>query len=177
MNLADKAARIAVEAHLSINQVRKYTGEPYFNHCKNVAYLTSLVSEDEEQIAAAYLHDVLEDVLPKNPKYDRNLILNEFGDNVLKYVIELTEPVIAGNRKERKLLECERLSLISDKSQTIKYADLIDNSRTILKYDPGFSKIYIEEKMNILFALKKGNQYLRGIAIDICVDRYFCKEP
>jgi len=60
------AARIAEDAHSG--QVDKI-GEPYFNHPQTVAYLVTTVptfhalsSEDREHaVAAAFLHDVLED--------------------------------------------------------------------------------------------------------------------
>ena len=42
-------------------QVRKYTGEPYIVHPREVATLVSTVAHTPEMLAAALLHDVVED--------------------------------------------------------------------------------------------------------------------
>ena len=39
--------------HFHGEQKRKYTGEPYWHHCRNVAELVSAVNADPEVIAAA----------------------------------------------------------------------------------------------------------------------------
>src|SRR5690606_3806810 len=59
-NLISYAHLFAAEAHLS--QVRKYTNEPYILHPRAVAALARSAARcTEEMIAAAYLHDVVED--------------------------------------------------------------------------------------------------------------------
>ena len=49
------------------------------------------------------------------------------------------------NRAERKRLEAIRLGSISDRAQTIKYADFLNNGEDILVQDPKFAKVYIRE--------------------------------
>jgi (p)ppGpp synthase/HD superfamily hydrolase len=58
-------------------QKRKYTGEPYFNHCDSVARIVAEYMNDMGMIAAAALHDVLEDteVTPAE-------LRNAFGERV-----------------------------------------------------------------------------------------------
>ena len=53
---------LAFAADRHKDQKRKYTGEPYFNHLAEVAALVSVYNNDAEVIAAAYLHDSVEDV-------------------------------------------------------------------------------------------------------------------
>ena len=53
------AMDIAARAHEG--QVRKYTGEPYLTHPFAVAGLVRSVTDDEDMVAAAILHDVVED--------------------------------------------------------------------------------------------------------------------
>ena len=60
-DLDKKAMRYATEAHSRINHRRKYTSELYDVHLKNVADIVASVTEDPEMIAAAWLHDIVED--------------------------------------------------------------------------------------------------------------------
>ncbi|MBW3551609.1 MAG: HD domain-containing protein [Proteobacteria bacterium] len=55
-------------AHAHHGQTRKYTGEPYFNHCEDVAHLVEASGGDKTMIAAASLHDTIEDTdLTRDP--------------------------------------------------------------------------------------------------------------
>jgi hypothetical protein len=54
-------AAFATEAHERIDQRRKYTNQPYQEHLKAVAELVAEVTDDAEMIAAAWLHDTVED--------------------------------------------------------------------------------------------------------------------
>jgi len=162
----EKAKQFCIDAHDSIGQRRKYTHEPYSNHPINVAYLVECVGGTQEMICAAYLHDVLEDVMPINPAYNAMAILEEFNVNIYHMVLDLTDTStpMDGNRESRKAAERDRLSDCSDEVQTIKLADLIDNSLTIVKYDPLFAKIYLKEKRELLNVMKGGNIMLWNIA-------------
>ena len=53
------AANFAYEKHK--RQRRKYTGEPYINHCLEVVALVACVTSDKSMISAAFLHDTVED--------------------------------------------------------------------------------------------------------------------
>lgn len=150
MNLYDKAKHLAVQAHESIGQIRKFSKRPYYTHVLEVAELVSKKTNDEDILAAACLHDVLEDVTPVNSTYNENWILSNFNQRVLKIVIELTN-VYSKNaypeltRKVRKALEKERLSKVSEEAKLIKKADLYHNNGEMDEEDP-FTKIWREEK-------------------------------
>lgn len=150
------AFEFAKAAHRSINQKRKYSGEDYIIHPIRVVNLLESVGEsDQEVLQAAYLHDVLEDVAPVNPVYRAERIKEEFGPRVLELVQELTdeytsEKYPAINRAARKKQEAVRLSNISVGAMKIKLADLIDNTSDITKNDPGFARVYLEEKRRII---------------------------
>ena len=60
-DLVVRARLYATQAHSRINHRRKYTSEPYDVHLKNVANIVASVTEDAEMIAAAWLHDIVED--------------------------------------------------------------------------------------------------------------------
>ena len=57
----ERAAEFAKAAHEGIDQRRKYTNEPYIVHPQLVAEIVSSVTDDEDMICAAWLHDVVED--------------------------------------------------------------------------------------------------------------------
>jgi (p)ppGpp synthase/HD superfamily hydrolase len=149
MNMYEKARIFAIEAHSSIGQVGKFDGAPYHTHVLRVAELVSSRTKDQEVLAAACLHDVLEDVEPKNPDFARGRILEEFGPRVLDLVVELTDVYTKENhpdknRKTRKELEARRLAEVSEEAKLIKRADLHDNNRSIL--GTSFEKTWLEEK-------------------------------
>jgi hypothetical protein len=65
-----------------------------------------------------------------------------------------------GNRAERKVREKDRLAKISADAQTIKVADLIDNTKSIVERDPGFAKVYLKEKAAVLAVMTKADPRL-----------------
>lgn len=158
-------------AHDSIRQKRKYTGEPYWHHTDEVALLVASVLGDPEVIAAAHLHDVLEDVAPDHG-FTYGKILSLFGDRVAKMVVDLTDQYVPANyptwnRAKRKAKEAERLGMISPPAMTIKLADLISNSRSIRQHDPKFAKTYLAEKAYLLPFLLEGDPALFRQAEDL----------
>lgn len=152
-------------------QERKYTGEPYVVHCDEVAKIVETVIEPgtiigQQMVCAAYLHDTLEDT--KCSRTDIELL---FGIHVMHLVLQLTNcGVSEGNRAARYKINCERLARASDEAQTIKLADLISNTSTIVKYDPGFAKLYLEEKEGVLNILTRGDKRLQERAWKILTE-------
>lgn len=162
MNLEEKALKFATEAHGSIGQVRKYTGEPYINHPIAVAELVRHTPGcTPEMIAAALLHDTVEDT-----NVSLEDIYNEFGRVVANYVFWLTDISMPedGNREARKKLDREHISNAPRPVKTVKIADLIDNTKTISALDPEFWKVYREEKIKLLDVLSDGDEALYNIA-------------
>lgn len=140
-------------------QQRKYTGEPYIVHPAKVAWIVKSVPHTPEMIAAAWMHDVLEDT-----DADEAEIRREFGDEIADLVLWLTDPVrtaAGGNRATRKAAHRARLKLAPVEAKTVKLADLIHNSESILKYDEKFARTYIPEKRLLLDeALREGDAIL-----------------
>lgn len=173
MTKQEQALEFATKAHQSIGQKRKYTFEDYINHPIAVSKLIKdfvFLDFHEDLICAALLHDVVEDVYPVNSYYSIHTIEKIFGVMVARYVEGLTDVYTKEEfpnirRKERKLLECYRLSKTSGAVKTIKLADLIDNTSSIVKHDPVFAKLYLEEKEEMLIALNGGSLTLMNIAV------------
>ena len=153
--LEEKALDFATRAHKE--QVRKYTEEPYINHPAAVAEILRKSGARPEVIAAGYLHDVVEDC-------DVSLeeIEAEFGPDVAKLVDEVTDKSRPedGNRATRKAIDRDSLAKASPEGQTIKLADLIDNTSSIVERDPNFAKVYLAEKRDLLEVLTKGDRRL-----------------
>ena len=138
-------------------QVRKYTGEPYIEHCREIVEILKGVPHTEDMLAAAWLHDVLEDT-----QCSSHLIYKRFGANVLNMIVTLTDcRKSLGNRAARKAIDRERLSCASADVQTIKLADLISNTKSIVEHDPKFAKTYLIEARMLLDVLVKGDASLR----------------
>lgn len=162
----------ADEAHGS--QQRKYSTERYIVHPVRVMKICEEYDNRTEVLAAALLHDVLEDTPITEQELYRFLCdkLNpQQADNTLLLVIELTDVYTKKaypewNRKKRKQKETERLSHISPEAQTIKYADIIDNTNEIVVFDRQFAPKFLQECLHILKLAEKGNKSLRKIVTD-----------
>lgn len=154
MSLEERAYTFAEKAHRG--QLRRYTGAPYFEHVEAVASVVATVPHTPEMLAAAFLHDVVEDC-----DVSIDDIFRDFGFDVARYVSDLTSPpASAGNRAQRKQMDLRRLATAHPKSKTIKLADLIDNTSTIVERDPGFARVYMPEKAALLPVLADGDPTL-----------------
>lgn len=162
-DLEKHALRFATKAH--DGQVRKYTGEPYINHPVAVAAIVATVDHTPEMIAAAYLHDTVEDCGVTLAE-----IKERFGGKVatlVAYLSDISAP-FHGNRAARKALDLQHTALAPAEAKTIKIADLIDNTKTISALDPGFWQIYRKEKKRLLEVLKEGDPVLWAQAAAQC---------
>lgn len=159
--LVNRAIRFATEAHERIDHLRKYSNLSYTVHLDQVAKITETVTDDEEMIAAAWLHDVVEDTPATLEDIER-----EFGVSVAILVRELTDisKPSDGNRAERKALDKAHLAQASARAQTIKLADLIDNCMDITKYDPRFARVYVKEMEALLRVLVNADEGLMSRA-------------
>jgi len=170
-DILEKAKSFAVNAHESINQKRKYTDEPYYVHCGRVVKILSEVINDEEILAAAWMHDILEDVAPHNPDYSEEKIRQLFGDRIGDIVVDLTDSKLEyGNRAARKAHDRERLESASVEAKTVKLADLIDNFIDIQNNDPGFSVVFAREINLLLPYLSAGNSILFSKLSDLLIN-------
>lgn len=165
MSIVDRAALFAKAAHLAINQKRKYTGEPYHTHPFRVAEIVKKAGGSPEMIAAAYLHDVVEDT-----HITLGVIIEEFTLEVAELVnwVSDFQTTADGNRATRKSREREKLAMAPAAAQTIKLADLIDNTKSIVEHDLDFATIYLQEKALILQCMKRGDPELWGEAAVLC---------
>lgn len=158
MSIIEAARLFATDAHGSINQKRKYSGEDYIVHPQQVASIVMDAGGTEDMVAAAWLHDVVEDT----PITLESIIL-EFGETIGRLVDELTDKYTDKTvpRKERKSLELLRIEKVSREAQSIKIADIIANLSDFTMLDKKFAERYIEEKYRQYMILTKADKYLR----------------
>jgi len=161
-DLIDRARAFAIERHGE--QKRKYTGEPYWHHLRNVAEIVAGIGCHEYLVAAAWLHDTVEDA---GVTFDE--IEAEFGPEVRELVFWLTDRSRPedGNRRARKEIDREHLRRASPPAQTVKLADLIDNARSIVAHDKHFARVYLSEKEKLLEVLTKADPGLRERAYEV----------
>lgn len=170
--LVKRAREFAERKHSSIGHTRKYTGEPYTVHLKAVVRLVECVDHTQEMLAAAWLHDTLEDTETNSTE-----ILDKFGFNIFSLVLMLTDVSKPedGNRAFRKRMDREHFLKASNEAKTIKLADLIDNSQSIIKHDKKFAEVYMTEKVLLLGFLAGGDDSLYFKAWKIVEDFYAYK--
>jgi (p)ppGpp synthase/HD superfamily hydrolase len=158
-----KAIDFMKAAHRSIDQRRKDNVRLYEVHPLDVlARLQAAGVTDEDILIAALLHDVIEDVFPKNEFYQISEIERNFGLRVGGFVLELTDEYTKQNypdlnRRARKQLERERYATFSDEAKLVKLADIASNladDGTVLEADGrvevGFNQMFIKEKSKCL---------------------------
>lgn len=180
-----KAKQYAHDAHDSIGQTRKYSGEPYWVHTDEVGQLLWDVGESDDVVCAGFLHDVKEDIPTSEPMYscmdETELysltdIYEKFNENISNLVEEVTNvfeskiyPYL--NRKLRKECEHARLASCSAGAHSIKYADIISNLKDWKQFpDKGYLIKYVKEKKDLLDKCKKGHRGLYNEAYDLVLD-------
>lgn len=155
-DLAFQAMYFFREAHK--DQKRKYTGNPYSDHLAEVAGIVAAVHPAQFVIATAWGHDSVED---QGITYQE--LLERFGLTVADGILLLSD-LESGNRAERKAASRRRLAAAPGWVQTIKCADLISNTSSIVQHDPDFAVVYLEEKRLLLDVLTKADTRLLAIA-------------
>jgi (p)ppGpp synthase/HD superfamily hydrolase len=158
MDLILDAVEFATRAHHG--QLRKYEDEPYIVHPIAVAKTVSEFVSDPLMVAAALLHDTVEDC-----DVTFTDISERFGPLVTHYVYGLTAPSIGSDKPRalRKEMDREFLAKQDYEIQTIKLADILDNTKpsgAFMKKDPKFFKLFMEEKYEMVKVLDKGHGML-----------------
>ena len=147
INLIRNAYEYAYRKHFSQKRI---TGDDYITHPLNVAWILTDVNADGEAIAAALLHDTIED---SDSTYDE--IKSLFGENVANIVDGVTKinrinfssdsEQMAAN--QRKIL----VGLSSDvRVLIVKLADRLHNMRTLYVLSEEKQKRKAKETLEIL---------------------------
>ena len=124
---------LAFAAHKHRDQRRKDpAASPYINH--PIALANVLVNEggvtDEEVLAAALLHDTVEDTATTSEE-----LQEIFGPRIARIVAEVTDDK-ALPKAERKRLQVEHAARLSPEAKLVKLADKICNLRDVAERAP-----------------------------------------
>ncbi|MFM7011883.1 MAG: guanosine polyphosphate pyrophosphohydrolase [Betaproteobacteria bacterium] len=166
MSVAYDAMIFARDVHKS--QRRKYTNNPYTDHLAEVVGIAMSVGWRHAEIhpdnfmAVCWLHDCMEDQGVTAP----GLIGLGMPFDVVDGVVMLSD-MEQGTRAQRKAASRARLATAPGWVQTIKCADLISNTSSIVQHDPKFSDVYLKEKRALLDVMTKADPRLRAIAIEM----------
>jgi guanosine-3',5'-bis(diphosphate) 3'-pyrophosphohydrolase len=126
-----KAAHFSAQKHS--DQRRKDKDEsPYINHPISVALVIAEIGgvSDPEILAAALLHDTLEDTETTPEELE-----NEFGKKVCAYVLEVSDDKTLP-KEERKRRQIEHAKKISKGAAFIKLGDKISNVTDVINSPP-----------------------------------------
>lgn len=152
-----RTAAYAAKAHAGV--VRKFGGEPYITHPLDVAGIVADAGGSEEMVMAALLHDVVEDT-----PITIEEIKETFGEKVASLVFDMTKvsKLSDGDRETRKAMDLAHTAKVSAEAATIKLADLISNSRSVVGMSKAFAKMYTLENFKVLAALSHGDVNLHA---------------
>ena len=161
-SLSYEAMIFAREVHK--NQKCKYTGNPYVHHLAEVAGIAMSagwhisVVHPHKIMAVCWLHDCMED-----QGVETKTLCQKFGYDIAESVMLISD-FEAGNRDQRKVEQSVRISNAPGWLQTIKCADLISNTPSVLQHDPKFAETYLEKNRLLLEVMTKADRRLLAIA-------------
>jgi hypothetical protein len=163
-----QALNLATKLHQG--QLRKVDGLSYIVHPVAVAIILSEYTKDDDTLAAALLHDTLEDV----PGYSYDDLVRDSNEEVARLVRQVSEGEnnhTRGNWSERKLAYLNQIKTAPLGAVLISAADKLHNLRSLLdeyqisgeavwrkfNSDPLAQKVYYDALMRVIkFRLQSG---------------------
>ena len=123
--LIQRAYRVAEEAH---REQKRHSGEPYINHCLAVASILADLGVPAEVVAAALLHDTVEDttITLKDLKRDFDDTIANLVDGVTK--LTKLPRVSRGDQHAEQSYESDLADVISEKNTRSRKQDLISET-------------------------------------------------
>ncbi len=144
--LIRKAYEFSNEAH---DGQKRQSGEPYIEHCLQVAFILAEQHMDSVTIAAGLVHDVVEDT-----DFTIEQIREEFGDEIAELVDGVTKigAVHFSSREEQQVEYFRKMLLTMSKDIRvilIKLADRLHNMRTLEFMPPEKQKAIAQETSDV----------------------------
>lgn len=167
LEVVTRAYHFAAHSHAG---QRRASGEPYITHPLEVANILTLMKMDTASVAAAVLHDVVEDT-------DTTLadIQTSFGADVAQLVDSLTKiSRIKFRSKQERLAENFRKMVVAMAKDLrvilIKLADRLHNMRTISVLSPAKRMRIAQETLDIYapLATRLGIYGIKSELEDLC---------
>jgi GTP diphosphokinase / guanosine-3',5'-bis(diphosphate) 3'-diphosphatase len=159
-DLLNRAYVYAMKAH---GEQKRASGDPYFSHPLQVAAILTDLKLDDATIAAALLHDTIEDTDATRAEIDR-----VFGHDIGRLVEGLTKlkklELVSREAKQAENLRKLLLAIADDvRVLLIKLADRLHNMRTLVYRPPEARRRTAEETLDIYAPLagRMGMQEMR----------------
>ena len=129
--LLDRAVIFAVKAHAGTE--RRGKGFPYIVHPMEAMEIVATITPDQELLAAAALHDVVEDT-----EISADEIRREFGDRIAALVVAESDVFEEGVSEEdswhaRKQAAMDRLAAAPRDAKIVAMGDKLSNMRAIAR--------------------------------------------
>lgn len=129
--LLDRAIIFAVKAHAGTE--RRGKGFPYIVHPMEAVEIVATITPDQELLAAAALHDVVEDT-----EISADEIRREFGDRIAALVVAESDVFVEGVSEEdswhdRKQAAMDRLAAAPHDAKIVAMGDKLSNMRAIAR--------------------------------------------
>lgn len=129
--LLDRAIIYAVKAHAGTE--RRGKGFPYIVHPMEAVEIVATITPDQELLAAAALHDVVEDTDVKVED-----LRKEFGDRIASLVAAESDVMVEGVSEEdswhdRKQAAIDRLAAAPHDAKIVAMGDKLSNMRAIAR--------------------------------------------
>jgi GTP diphosphokinase / guanosine-3',5'-bis(diphosphate) 3'-diphosphatase len=145
-DLLNRAYVYAMRAH---GEQKRASGDPYFSHPLQVAAILTDLKLDDATIAAALLHDTIEDTDATRAEIDRL-----FGHDIGVLVEGLTKlkrlDLVSKEAKQAENLRKLLLAIADDvRVLLIKLADRLHNMRTLEYMPPASRQVTAEETLDI----------------------------
>lgn len=170
--------RLFEDAHRG--QVRKYTGEPYFNHCLRVMGRTILHPEAGFiQAISSSGHDVFEDVKWATPQWALD---NGVPELSVMLMLALTNPSKKHpqlSRKERKRMDRDHVKGGCVWTKRIKMIDCNDNVIDFMRNDINFLRdVYLRESWSLFEVMCDADDILASeLALTLKAAEKLCATP
>ena len=165
-DLLNRAYVYAMRAH---GEQKRASGDPYFSHPLQVAAILTDLKLDDATIAAALLHDTIEDTDATRTEIDRL-----FGHDIGVLVEGLTKlkklDLVSKEAKQAENLRKLLLAIAADvRVLLIKLADRLHNMRTLEYRPPEARRVTAEETLDIYAPLagRMGMQAMRDELEDL----------
>jgi GTP pyrophosphokinase len=144
--LVRRAYDIAAERHR--DQLRR-SGDPYLTHLLEVAHILADMRMDATTLAAALLHDVIEDT-----EFPLSRLQERFGEETARLVEGVTKigrlNMLAPEARQAENIRKMVLAMVNDvRVVVVKLADRLHNMRTIQYLDPAKQQRIARETLEI----------------------------
>ena len=117
-----QAYRYAKRKHDDTGAIRKHSGLPYIVHPEGVAMLAKAYGGSDDEIAAAYLHDTVEDAGVIISDIDE-----KFGPGVADIVSQVTNDAAEVKRLGKEKYISKELSELTHPALFVKLCDILYN--------------------------------------------------